>query len=207
MPDSPAAPVVADVQPLLNGEAIARTVHRLAEEIAASVDARHGGAGFSRLVLVGIYSRGVEIARRLAATLAELKRSAQPVVGALDVSMHRDDLWHRPRLESMQTTELPLDLDDRDIVLVDDVFFTGRTIRAALDALRDFGRPRRVQLAVLVERAGHRELPIRPDFAGASVVTAFEDRVRVRLRPNDEEGDGVWLRPVVAPPSHAPQTP
>ena len=143
------------------------------------------------LALVGIHTRGVEVARRLARLIEQAGQPA-PAFGTLDISMHRDDLRRRARLTSIQPTRLPMDLDVRTVVLADDVFFTGRTIRAALDALGEFGRPARIQLASLVDR-GHRELPIRPDFVGLEIGTTLADRVQVRLTPLDAEGDAVWL--------------
>ena len=106
--------------------------------------------------------------------------------------MHRDDLRRRARLTSIQPTQLPTDLDKRTVVLVDDVFFTGRTIRAAIDALGEYGRPGTIQLAALVDR-GHRELPIRPDYTGKDLPTSLKERVRVRFEPLDGEPDAVWL--------------
>ena len=170
--------------PALNASAIADTLRRLAREI---VDANAG----ARLALVGIYTRGLEVARRLADEIAALG-AERPAEGALDVSMYRDDLRLRARLTSIQPTRLPLDLDSAHVVLVDDVFFTGRTVRAALETLVKYGRPPQVQLAVLVDR-GHRELPIRPDYVGANLSTSLRDRVRVRFEALDGEPDAVWL--------------
>jgi pyrimidine operon attenuation protein/uracil phosphoribosyltransferase len=111
----------------------------------------------------------------------------------LDVSMHRDDLGQRSRLKSIQPTQLPVDLDAQTIVLADDVFYTGRTARAALDALGDFGRPRHIQLAALINR-GHRELPIRPDYTGKKLSTMPDEHVVVRLSTDEtQSSDGVWL--------------
>lgn len=159
--------------------------------MADGIIGQNEAGGTRRLALVGIYTRGVEIARRLAALIEEAGH-ARPAFGTLDISMHRDDLRRRARLTSIQPTRLPIDLDVRTVVLTDDVFSTGRSARAAMDALGEFGRPARIQFASLVDR-GHRELPIRPDYTGLVIATAREDRVRVRLSPLDAEGDGVWL--------------
>ena len=172
---------------LMDGDAITRALGQMAAEIIR----QNGAAGTGRLALIGIHTRGVEVARRLAA-LIEAAGHERPAFGTLDISMHRDDLRRRARLTSLQPTRLPMDLDVRTVVLADDVFFTGRSARAALDALGEFGRPARIQLASLVDR-GHRELPIRPDYTGLEVATALTDRVRVRLAPLDAEGDAVWL--------------
>lgn len=157
---------------LLDSTALGRTVARMAHEIAERNP--HG----ADLALVGIQSGGVFLARRLAALLSGIYGQAVPA-GILDVSLHRDDLDQRSA-PLLRPTELPFDLNGRTVVLVDDVLYSGRTTRAALDALHDFGRPSRVQLAVLVDR-GHRELPIRADFVGKNVPTARSQRVEVSL--------------------------
>ena len=157
---------------------------RIAHEI---VERNRGADG---VVLVGLYSRGPAIARRLAAAIAEFEDVDVPV-GALDVAFYRDDINLRP-VAPVGATEVPVDVSDRVVVLVDDVLFTGRTVRAALDALTELGRPRAVQLAVLVDR-GHRELPIRPDFVGKNLPTRIGEDVRVRLTETDGGPDGVEL--------------
>ena len=172
---------------IMDAAEIVRTLRRMAHLIIE----RNGSQGVATLALVGIYTRGVEVARRLA-DLIENSAGARPAFGTLDVSMHRDDLRRRARLTSIQPTHLPIDLDTRTVVLVDDVFFTGRTVRAALDALGEYGRPGTIQLAALIDR-GHRELPIRPDYTGKEVPTSLEDRVRVRFESLDGEPDAVWL--------------
>ena len=169
---------------VLTPEEIRRALTRIAHEI---LERTHGGEG---IVLLGIPTRGVYLARRLAARIGEFEGTNAPV-GSLDVTMHRDDLRLRPA-RALQRTQVPPDgVDGKTVVLVDDVLFSGRTIRAALDALNDLGRPRAVQLAVLVDR-GHRELPIRADYVGKNLPTAHREKVRVRLAEFDGE-DSVLL--------------
>jgi pyrimidine operon attenuation protein/uracil phosphoribosyltransferase len=157
---------------ILNALAIQRALTRIAHEIAERNEAG------SEVVVVGIQRGGVPLGQRLGALLTGIW--GQPVpTGSLDVSMHRDDLDQRVA-PNVQPTEIPFDVTGKTVVLVDDVLFSGRTIRAAMDALNDFGRPRRIQLAVLIDR-GHRELPIKADFVGKNVPTAHTERVRVRL--------------------------
>jgi pyrimidine operon attenuation protein/uracil phosphoribosyltransferase len=157
---------------ILNAAAIQRALTRIAHEIA------EGNESGSDVVLVGIQRGGVQLARRLAALLSEIWNLPIPA-GSLDVSMHRDDLDHRAA-PNVQPTVIPFDVNGKTVVLVDDVLFSGRTVRAAMDSLNDFGRPRRIQLAVLIDR-GHRELPIKADFVGKNVPTALNDDVVVRL--------------------------
>ena len=174
--------------PLMDAHAVARALRRMADQIIEN----NGGVGLERLAIVGIHTGGVELARRLG-DLIERAEGVRPGFGVLDVSMHRDDLGQRPRLTSIQPTRLPLDLDALTVVLADDVFYTGRTARAALDALGDFGRPRHIQLAALINR-GHRELPIRPDYTGKKLSTAANERVVVRLAAHGSDmPDAVWL--------------
>jgi pyrimidine operon attenuation protein/uracil phosphoribosyltransferase len=161
-----------------------RAVTRIGHEI---VERNHGAA---ELVLIGLYTRGVAVAERLAASIASFEGVDVPV-GALDVSFYRDDIGLRPA-PSLRRTEVPVDVTDRVVVLCDDVLFTGRTVRAALDAVIDFGRPRAIQLAVLVDR-GHRELPIRADYVGKNLPTKWDEDVRVRLAEVDgEDGIEIW---------------
>jgi pyrimidine operon attenuation protein/uracil phosphoribosyltransferase len=157
---------------ILNAPAIQRALTRIAHEIAERNETG------SEVVLVGIQRGGVPLGRRLGALLTGIWGQAVPT-GDLDVSMHRDDLDRRAA-PNMQPTVIPFDVTGKTVVLVDDVLFSGRTIRAAMDALNDFGRPRCIQLAVLIDR-GHRELPIKADFVGKNVPTALTERVRVRL--------------------------
>jgi pyrimidine operon attenuation protein/uracil phosphoribosyltransferase len=169
---------------VLTPEEIRRALSRIAHEI---LERTHGGEG---VVLLGIPTRGVPLARRLAARIAEFEGVPVPY-GSLDVTMHRDDLRLRPA-RALQRTEVPPDgVDGKTVVLIDDVLFSGRTVRAALDALNDIGRPRAVQLAVLVDR-GHRELPIRADYVGKNLPTADREMVRVLLTETDGE-DSVLL--------------
>jgi pyrimidine operon attenuation protein/uracil phosphoribosyltransferase len=164
---------------LLDGGDVRRAVTRIAHEVLE----RNKGA--ERLVLVGIAARGDDLARRLAAETGRIEGVEIPV-GVLDITFYRDDIGLRAEAPEVHETRIPFDVTGRTVVLVDDVLFTGRTIRAAMDALVDFGRPRAIQLAVLVDR-GHRELPIRADFVGKNVPTRPDELVRVRT----EETDGV----------------
>jgi pyrimidine operon attenuation protein / uracil phosphoribosyltransferase len=175
---------------LLDAAAVQRTLSRIAHELIER------NADLETLALVGIYTRGVPIANRLRTLVAE--RSGVLVeIGAVDITFHRDDVLVRgggPPLHPqpvVRGTELDFPLEGKTVVLVDDVLFTGRTIRAAIDALLEYGRPARVQLAVLVDR-GHRELPIRPDYVGKNVPTSLAERVRVELGETDD-GDRVVL--------------
>jgi pyrimidine operon attenuation protein/uracil phosphoribosyltransferase len=169
---------------VLTPEEIRRALSRIAHEI---LERTHGGEG---VVLLGIPTRGVYLARRLAARIGEFEGTPAPY-GSLDVTMHRDDLRLRPARALRRTEVPPEGVDGKTVVLVDDVLFSGRTVRAALDALNDLGRPRAVQLAVLVDR-GHRELPIRADYVGKNLPTAHREVVRVHLTEIDGE-DSVLL--------------
>ena len=175
---------------ILDADALGRTLARLAHELIERND------DVGSLALVGIHTRGVPLARRLQALVAE-RSGLAPLLGAVDIAFHRDDVLVRGggaplRAQPLvRSTELDFALEGCTCVLVDDVLFTGRTIRAAIDALLDYGRPARVQLAVLVDR-GHRELPIRPDYVGKNLPTALDERVRVELAETDG-GDRVVL--------------
>jgi pyrimidine operon attenuation protein/uracil phosphoribosyltransferase len=162
---------------VLEAGEISRSLVRIAHELLE----RNKGA--EHLVLLGIQTRGVPLAARLAATLSEIEGRPVPV-GSLDVTMYRDDLRRQPVRSIAATVEPDGGVDDKIVVLVDDVLFSGRTIRAALDALSDLGRPRAVRLAVLVDR-GHRELPIRADHVGKNLPTSLRERVRVNLAEID----------------------
>ncbi|MBO0884015.1 MAG: bifunctional pyr operon transcriptional regulator/uracil phosphoribosyltransferase PyrR [Mycobacterium sp.] len=167
-----------------DGRTVARMAHQIIERTAAEPEP-------PRLVLMGIPTRGTILAGRLAAAIAEFG-GTPPVLGSLDITLYRDDLRSRPH-RPLERTCLPEGgIDAALVVLVDDVLFSGRTVRAALDGLRDLGRPRAVQLAVLVDR-GHRELPIRADFVGKNIPTARNEEVSVRLAEHDGR-DGVYLR-------------
>ncbi|HXE42342.1 MAG TPA: bifunctional pyr operon transcriptional regulator/uracil phosphoribosyltransferase PyrR [Candidatus Baltobacteraceae bacterium] len=156
---------------ILDANAIGRALTRIAHEIAERNE------NSAEVVLVGIPEGGVPLAERLGAILSEIWKQSVPV-GSLDVSMHRDDLDRRAA-PKIHPTVMPFDVNGKTVVLVDDVLFSGRTIRAALDALNDFGRPKKIQLAVLVDR-GHRELPIKADFVGKNVPTAPDEKIHAR---------------------------
>jgi len=160
---------------VMDADRIARSLTRIAHEIVER------NRGVDDLGLIGIHARGVPIATRLARALRAIT-GADVARGALDITLYRDDLMRPSTLAHpvVRKTEIPFSLDDRVVLLVDDVLYTGRTIRAALDALTDYGRPRAIQLVVLVDR-GHRELPIRPDYVGRNIPTSRQQSVQVRL--------------------------
>jgi pyrimidine operon attenuation protein/uracil phosphoribosyltransferase len=168
---------------VMSGGDIARALRRIAHEVIEK------NRGVTDLVVVGIRTRGGPLAERLAALLSEIEGVAVPS-GIVDIGMYRDDIDTRPRIE-LGPTEVPIEIDGATIVLVDDVLYTGRTIRAALDALADMGRAAVVQLAVVVDR-GHRELPIRADYVGKNLPTSSREHVTVRVAEIDGE-DGVWI--------------
>lgn len=170
---------------IVTADEMRRSLARIAHEI---LERNHGADG---LLLVGIHSRGVPIARRLASKMVELESKPVPC-GELDVSLSRDDLARRPT-RSVRPTRIPSDVDGATVVLVDDVLYTGRTIRAAMDVLFGYGRPRALQLAVMVDR-GHRELPIRADFVGKNVPTARTEGVKVRLQEIDGDDEVVIVQ-------------
>lgn len=170
---------------ILDAVAVDRALTRIAHEIIEKNKTVDG------LGLVGVQTRGVPIARRLAGKLQAIEGKAPPV-GLLDINLYRDDLERIGDHPVIRRTEVPFDLDEATVVLVDDVLYTGRTIRAALDALLDLGRPRWIQLAVLVDR-GHRELPIRADYVGKNVPTSRGEEIEVRLRESDDAEDEVVL--------------
>ena len=176
---------MSDSSVILNATAIARVLTRVAHEIAERNEAG------DEVVLVGIQRGGVPLAGRLSAILAGIWNHPVPT-GSLDVGMHRDDLDRRAA-PAIHPTVIPFDVSGRTVVLVDDVLFSGRTIRAAMDALNDFGRPKRIQLAVLIDR-GHRELPIKADFVGKNVPTSLTEKVHVRIGAPDAEDEVVLER-------------
>ena len=161
---------------ILNSQEIGRALQRIAHEI---LERNSGARG---LVLVGMHTRGVPLASRLARSMSEFEGEDVPT-GALDIGLYRDDVSGGAR-PLMRPTDIPIDIQGRRVVLVDDVLYTGRTIRAAMDALNDFGRPTEIQLAVLVDR-GHRELPIRADYVGKNVPTSIDEEVEVRVTEID----------------------
>src|SRR6266545_1751812 len=172
---------------VLDADDLRRAFTRIAHEIVE----RNHGAG--HVVLVGLYTCGLAVAQRLAAVIEQVEAVEVPV-GALDVAFYRDDIGLRP-VQPLGPTEVPVDLTGKTVVLVDDVLFTGRTVRAALDAFTELGRPRAVQLAVMVDRA-HRELPIRADYVGKNLPTKVAEDVRVRLAEVDgEDGIEIWGPP------------
>jgi pyrimidine operon attenuation protein / uracil phosphoribosyltransferase len=171
--------------PIMDAEAIGRALRRIAHEIVERN--RH----LKGVLLAGIPSRGVEIARRIAGFIRQTDK-ADVETGVIDVAMHRDDVGTRRELPVVRASKLPIPLEDRTVIIVDDVLYTGRTVRAAMDAISSFGRPARIQLAVLVDR-GHRELPIRPDYVGKNLPTATREQIQVRLQETDNEADAVWV--------------
>ncbi|CUU02512.1 pyrimidine operon attenuation protein / uracil phosphoribosyltransferase [Candidatus Thermokryptus mobilis] len=163
---------------------IERTLNRLAHEIIER------NKGTKNIAIVGIRTRGEFLAKRLAEKISKIEKTQIPV-GVLDITFYRDDVRLKLRQPEVKTTEINFTIDDKDIILVDDVLFTGRTVRAALDELIDFGRPKTVQLVVLIDR-GNRELPIQPDFVGKKIKTNLNEEVKVSLREVDGE-DSVLL--------------
>src|SRR5436305_8856156 len=170
---------------IMDAEAIRGALRRVAHEIIER------NPQLTHVVLAGIPSRGVEIARRIAAFIHEIEK-IDIETGVIDVAMHRDDVGTRAELPVVRASKLPVPLEERTVIIADDVLYTGRTVRAAMDAINSFGRPARIQLAVLVGR-GHRELPIRPDYVGKNLPTSGSEKVRVRLEQTDSEPDEVRL--------------
>ncbi|QCQ90928.1 bifunctional pyr operon transcriptional regulator/uracil phosphoribosyltransferase PyrR [Rhodococcus sp. SGAir0479] len=197
MPEGPSSGLPANARELLSPADVGRTVARIAHQIIEktaldSADASDGAAveAAPRVVLIGIPTRGTTLAARLADKIEEFT-GIRPPVGSLDITLYRDDLRTKPHRPLERTSVPEGGVDNALVVLVDDVLFSGRTVRAALDALRDLGRPRAVQLAVLVDR-GHRELPLRADYVGKNVPTARTEDVAVLLAEHDGR-DGVVL--------------
>jgi len=171
---------------VMDAAEIQRALTRIAHEIVE----RNRGA--EDLVLIGIRTGGIYLAERIARKIAEVEKAEIPL-GELDVTLYRDDLNTRKGNPTVKRTHIPTDLNDRKVVLVDDVLYTGRTIRAALDSLMDFGRPRLIQLAVLIDR-GHRELPIRPDYIGKNLPTGVDEKVEVNLEEQGEKDQVLLCR-------------
>ncbi|MGF1664856.1 MAG: bifunctional pyr operon transcriptional regulator/uracil phosphoribosyltransferase PyrR [Acidimicrobiia bacterium] len=168
---------------VMSADDLKRAIRRIAHEILE----RHQGA--EKVVLVGVHSRGVPLAEEIAEAIDDFESVKVPV-GELDIGLYRDDLGLRPTTR-LSRTLIPVDLTDEQVILIDDVLFTGRTVRAALDALLDLGRPARVELAVMVDR-GHRQLPIRADYVGKNIPTGPDQRVSVKLASVDGSS-GVWV--------------
>jgi pyrimidine operon attenuation protein/uracil phosphoribosyltransferase len=175
---------------LLGADDIRRAVARLAHEVVER------NQGIESLVLVGLRTRGIPLARRLQQRIVEFEGAEVPL-GELDITLYRDDVYQRaPR--ALSRTSIPVDISEQTVLLVDDVLYTGRTIRAALDALIDLGRPRAIQLVCLIDR-GHRELPIRPDYVGKNVPTSRHEKVAVRLEEVDGVDEVVLIQPAAVP--------
>jgi len=177
---------------VMTAEDIRRTLARIAHEIIER------NKSTDHLILVGLHTRGVPLAKRLAGSIESYEKS-NLAVGALDFSLYRDDLDPSEATTAVQSTEIPSDINGKSVVLVDDVLYTGRSIRAAMDALIDLGRPRSIQLAVLIDR-GHREMPIRADYVGKNIPSARHEDIQVRLA----ETDGVDEVAIVSPPNSKP---
>ena len=180
----------AGEKPIMSAEQVRRALNRIAHEILE----RNGGS--RELVLAGVRTRGVPLAHRLGALMSAIEGEPVPV-GSLDVTLYRDDV-HLRGLLPLEATDLPVSVSDRRVVLVDDVLFTGRTVRAAMDAVMELGRPIKVQLAALIDR-GHRDLPIRADYVGKNIPSALTEDIRVRLIETDGVDEVVILRREEAP--------
>ena len=170
--------------PIMDADGIRRALQRIAHEIIER------DPQLAQVVLAGIPSRGVEIAKRIADFIRGIEK-IDIDTGIIDVAMHRDDVGTRSELPVVRASKLPVPLEERTVIIVDDVLYTGRTVRAAMDAINSFGRPAQIQLAALIDR-GHRELPIRADYVGKNLPTAANEKVRVRIGSINEP-DGVWL--------------
>jgi pyrimidine operon attenuation protein/uracil phosphoribosyltransferase len=178
-------PSTSAAVPIMDAAAMQRALRRIAHEIIER------NPDLKSTVLAGIPSRGAEIAQRI----AEFIRATDKIdidTGVIDVAMHRDDVGTRSELPVVHASKLPTPLEGRTVIIVDDVLFTGRTVRAAMDAISSFGRPARIQLAALIDR-GHRELPIRADYVGKNLPTAPNESVRVQLQQTDGQPDAVWI--------------
>jgi pyrimidine operon attenuation protein/uracil phosphoribosyltransferase len=169
---------------LIDEEGFNRTITRLAHEILEK------NKGSRNVVLIGMRTRGENIAERIKQKIKEIDKS-EPLYGVLDVTLYRDDFRTRLKQPEISVTNITINLNERDIILIDDVLYTGRTVRAALDVLMDLGRPSTIQLCVMVDR-GHREMPIRADFVGKNIPTSIDEEVQVRIKEIDGE-DAVYL--------------
>lgn len=169
---------------IIDEEGLNRTVTRLAHEILER------NRGSKNIVIIGMRTRGEYLARRIWDKIKEID-NVEPPLGVLDSTLYRDDFRQRLKQPEISVTSITFDLNDKDIILVDDVLYTGRTVRASMDALMDLGRPRTIQFCVLVDR-GHRELPIKADFTGKNIPTSFNEEVKVKMEEEDGE-DAVYL--------------
>jgi pyrimidine operon attenuation protein/uracil phosphoribosyltransferase len=172
---------------IMDSETITRALSRIAHEILE----RNKGA--KELRIIGVRTRGIHLARRLVDKIQELE-GIKPPLGTLDITLYRDDFRKRTDWPSVQKTEIPFSVEEKSVVLVDDVLYTGRTTRAAIDAIMDYGRPASIQLAVLVDRGGHRELPIQADYVGIKVMTISSQKVEVLIKELDGRDEAIVLQ-------------
>ncbi len=172
---------------LVDETSLNRMITRISHEVVEK------GGKLENLALIGIWSRGVHLARRIADTILRVA-SVEAPVGTLDISFYRDDVYGKVDQPVVKSTDIAFDVNDKTVVIVDDVLFTGRTVRAAMDAIMDYGRPKRIMLAVLIDR-GHRELPIRADIVGKNIPTRADEIVRVRLKEMDGKDEAVLYTP------------
>lgn len=173
---------------LVDETSLNRMITRISHEIVEKV------GELADLALIGIWTRGVHLARRMADTVSRVASVDVPV-GSLDISFYRDDVYGKVNQPVVKSTDIPFDVNDKTVVIIDDVLFTGRTVRAAMDAVMDYGRPKRIMLAVLIDR-GHRELPIRADIVGKNVPTQADEMVRVHLKEMDGKDEAVLYTPI-----------
>lgn len=167
------------IRKIIDEKDLKRTIRRLTHEIIEK------NKGVDNLVIIGIRTRGAFLAERIIAEIARIE-DVKPPLGILDITMYRDDFRHRLTQPEIQQTDIPFDIDEKSIVLIDDVLYTGRTTRAALEAIMAFGRPKDIQLAVLVDRGG-RELPIKPDYIGLKIAIAFGEEIKLKMKEVDDE--------------------
>ena len=172
-----------------------KAIHRALVRISHEIIERNKGT--ENMAVIGIKSRGAHLAQRIAEIINQTEETKLPV-GLMDITLYRDDIQTKLDQPVIQKTEIDFDVVDKIIILVDDVLFTGRTIRAALDQIIDFGRPKSIQLAVLIDR-GHRELPIRADYVGKNIPTAFEDKVEVKIKEMDDEDSVTVVKGIIKP--------